>query len=329
MSTADDSNKAGLEIVVGNNRGAATLDFTDGEAGTVKSSEVSGGGLDFEADGKVSRTGLGNREAGEVEPEDDLEDEDLGDDGDDKKPAEGEEPGADDKTEEETTEDDLGDFDPDNEETVSKFDAKFTVEGEGGGAEINQAAFSAEVDADLKAGGTGSLKPATYEYLKARFGVTKEYADSLIKGQLALRSQNEDAFYAKVGGAETYAKKLEWAKTGYTPAQKARFNAAVAAGGEEAADALDLLNAKYAAANKGAEDGDGKDVGKRPGIGIRRPASPKKSTTTSANPGGGTDLKPFADAEEHRKAQAEALKSGDKAKLDLVRKRLVKSTFWK
>lgn len=326
MSTADD--KSGLEIVVGDNKGAATLDFMDGKAGTVKSSEVSGAGLDFEADGKVSRTGLG-KGAAEAEPEDDLEDEDLGD-GDKK-----EEPAADDKAEEEETAegegDDLGEFDPDNEEVVSKFDAKFTTEVEGGGVEINSAAFSAEVDVDLKAGGTGALKPATYEYLKARFGVSKDYADSLIKGQLALRAQNEDAFYAKVGGAETYAKKLEWAKTGYTPAQKARFNAAVAAGGEEAADALDLLNAKYAAAtSKGTEEGgDGKDVGKRPGIGIRRPASPKKSTTTSANPGGGTDLKPFADAEEHRKAQAEALKSGDKAKLDLVRKRLVKSTFWK
>lgn len=293
--------------------GSESLDADRDGKGKVKTTDDAGEGMDFEADGSVSRTGLDKSKPKEGTGGEDGDD--AGDEGD---------------ATEETSEqpEDLGDWDPDNAETAEKFDARYFKSTDDGSSELNMDAFASEVAANAaKEEGTPVLNEATYGWLKDRMGVSKDYADSIIKGQIALRKQAEDDFYGRVGGKEVYDAKLAWAKDNYTADQKTRFNAAVQKGGAEAEEAIELLNTRWEKAGNKAP-GAKRDAGRK-GVPPRRAVSPGKTTTSAENPGGGGGLKPFADADEHRHAMAEAQRSGDKAKIALVRKRLAASTFWK
>lgn len=295
--------------------GSTSLDADRSGKGTVKENEDPGSGLDFDQDGGVERTGLDKLDA-------DLGDEEGG---------EGDEPNTEETSEEKEagSPEDLGDWNADDEEVGKKFDERYFTEKDGSQL-LNMDALSVEVAANLaKEGGTAGLNAGTYGWLKDRLGVSKEYVDQIIAGQLAQREKNEEAFYSTVGGKDLYEAKLEWAKGVYTADQKARFNAAIKAGGDAAAEALELLNTRWEkAGNKAPEPKDG-DLPKRPGIGVRRPSSPAKTVSSAENPARNRGVEPFSNADEHRKALREAQRSGDKAKIADVRKRLAASTFWR
>ncbi|WP_269929948.1 hypothetical protein [Aminobacter sp. HY435] len=303
-----------LELSVGGG-GADSLDAVRGGGNKVKSTEDGGQGIDFETDGSITATGLDKVKPKEENSEETTEEDNEGGD----KPSETEATEGDNS--------DLGEWDPENTEVGAKFDERYFKEG----SELNMDAFTTEVAANAaKEGGTPVLNEATYGWLKDRMGVSKTYADSIIKGQLALRQQNEDAFYTRVGGKEVYTQKQVWAKENYTPEQKARFNAAIKAGGSEAEEALELLNTRWEKAGNKAPEAKREEV--RKGLPTKRPASPAKTTQAAQNPGGTGNVKPFANGDEHRAALKEAQRAapGDRvAQLDLVRKRLAASTFWK
>lgn len=296
--------------------GSDSLDADREGKAKVKTTDDAGEGMDFEVDGSVNRTGLDKTTKKDTTSEVSDDDNATGDEQ---------------QQQDTTTEalEDLGAWDPDNAETAEKFDARYFKATDDGASELNMEAFSAEVAANAaKEDGTPALNEATYGWLKDRMGVSKDYADRIIKGQIALRQQSEDAFYKTVGGKATYEAKLEWAKGAYTPDQKARFNAAIQKGGTEAEEALELLNTRWEKAGNKAPGGVKREQTPK-GVPQRRPVSPAKTTTSAENPGGGGGVKPFADADEHRKAMGEAQRSGDKAKIALVRRRLAASTFWK
>lgn len=299
----------------------SSVELRSGEKPVVTNTANTEAGLEFDLDGEgTTATGVPGLKDGEEAPE-----------GSDK--PEGTEEATTGEAPEESAEapEDLGAWDPDNAEVATKFDERYFAKD---GSELNMAAFSSEVAANAaKEDGTPVLNEGTYGWLKDRMGVSKEAVDKIIAGQVALGAQNEDAFYKTVGGKEVYASKLDWAKRVYTAEQKARFNAAIDAGGDAAQEALELLNARWekagnkapATKQEGAEEEPAK---RRPGLPAKRAASPAKST--AAAPGGtAAAAAPFASADEHRKAMAEAMKSGDKSAMELVRKRLLASPWFR
>lgn len=293
------------------------IDLTRGEPkGKITSSVNTQAGVEFDAEG-VHRTGVNDLLDDPEEADQPEGGEEAPDDGD---KAEGDESAP------ESPPEDLGEWKADDPEVAAKFDERYFGKD---GTELNVSALSDEVAANLaKEDGKPVLNEGTYGWLRDRMGVSKEAVDRIIAGQVALRTQNEDAFYGVVGGKDLYAQKLEWAKGVYTPAQKERFNAAIAAGGEEAQEALELLNTRWEKAGNKAPDKPTTEQARKIGLPPKRPASPAK-TTAAATTGGGSDVKPFANADEHRKAMADAMKSGDKGQLDLVRKRLVASPWFR
>lgn len=305
-----------LDVSIGGG-GSDSLDTARGEGGNFTSTDDGGQGLDFDAGGNVTATGLDK--VTDKEPGSEVTTEET-----DKAVEDGEKVES---TEGDNT--DLGDWNAEDAEVAKKFDERYFTEKDGS-SELNMEAFSSEVAANAaKEGGTPVLNEATYGWLKDRMGVSKDYADSIIKGQLALHKENESAFYSRVGGKEVYEQKLAWAKEGYTPEQKARFNAAIKAGGPEAEEALELLNTRWEKAGNKAAPG-AKEEAPRKGLPPKRPASPAKSTQSAQNPGGSGNVQPFANADQHRAALKAAQQSGDsKTQLDLVRKRLAASNFWR
>jgi hypothetical protein len=181
---------------------------------------------------------------------------------------------------------DLGEWKQDDPEIVAKFEARyFTPEGQ-----LNQQALGAEFwEAYAKDPAKAELKPATYAFLKDTLGITKEFAQEIEKALVSQAKTNAFEFYGKFGGQERFQAAVKWGKGGgYTPAQKARFNAAMRAGGEEWSEAVEALMARYNRINPLPSGGDGKRRG--PPQGGRRQSSPARQAT-----GGGAEA-PSGDA---------------------------------
>jgi hypothetical protein len=318
--------------------GGTTSSVEDGKATTKKSDGLS---MEFDKDGAGELTGIGDGEDTEKAKE---------------KPQDGEE-GTEDKTEpakEETSEEasdapyePLPDY---TEETAAAYDERFIKKSDDG-EELNFDAIEAEIRANMaKAeGATERPNEGTYKFLKAKFGITKGVVDDHIEGKKLQAAEITKAFHEVTGGQDVWNDKLAWASSkdgkpgGYTKAQVDAFNAAMAKGGEAAAEQIELMNARFAKANPEYK-APGSDAAlvekiKREGpsaIGIkRRDASPKATAAEGAktqNSGGSTGAKPFANATEHREAMANIRKlpqAQQETEHLKVRARLAVSPWWR
>lgn len=183
---------------------------------------------------------------------------DLGDDDpEEKKPDDGEKPKPDGEGEGDDDDKDgdkpkpdgeaLPEFDAAKPEVVTAYDARF----KSADKNLNLEAFSAEWWANNAAEKPG-LNEGTYAYL-ATLGVTKEAAQQIEAGLVSKQSEVTNALYTQAGGKDNLTAAIEWAKAdgGYSPEQKARFNAAT--GGRDqvaASEAVDLLMVRFERASK-------------------------------------------------------------------------------
>lgn len=265
----------------------------------------------------------------------------------------GEKAAEDTPTEETPTEEaasDLPEWNPEDEAVSAAYDAKYVTTEEDGTPALNFEAFNEQYLKDRGANDDGSPKrdidAATREYLKHRFGISAKIIDAHIQGLQAQEREAVNIFHSQFAetpaeGKAIYDKMLAWGKENFTPAQRARYNAGMKAGGEEAMEQIELLKTRFITKNpaealnvtkKVLEDATTtttKQLGFKPGGKVRE-VSPAKSAT--ANGGTSRGPQPFANAEEHRKAQSAALKlpRGEVANaIADVRARLVASTFYK
>lgn len=108
---------------------------------------------------------------------------------------------------------------------------------------LNLADFSAEFAEK------GELSPESYKKLEAA-GIDKNTVDLYIEGQKALAVQFETSVKAEVGGDETYAQMVDWAKSNLSPSEINAFNAAVSSGNIDQAKLAVLgLQARYTSVN--------------------------------------------------------------------------------
>jgi hypothetical protein len=234
---------------------------------------------------------------------------------------------------------DLPDFEELTPEIEAQYVEKYTSTDEAGNPVLNLAAFNAEADkVRTKEDGTEyyDLNPGTRKYLKT-LGISDAIIDQHLAGYTAQKQVIADTFHSQFGsdakdGKANYDKMIAWAREGgFTPEQKARYNAAMQAGGEAAQDQIELLKTRYISKNPTAL-GEATPEQKRAQLGLRkdaRSASPQRSATsgkTSQAPAG------YANAEEHRVAQTEAMRMTGRertAALEEVHKKLQASTFWR
>lgn len=318
-------------IAIEDNPSSEVSSATIGEDGKVASREELSDGMamDFERDGSVRQRGGEPDESGS-----ETTDADAGDtDASDEAPADGLGDG-----DEEVV--DLPEYDPENAEVAEAYEKHFVKEVNGKPTLDIDGALGDEVYRNSqKEGGKPVLNDGTYAWLQDTFGVSREDADRHIAGRIALAQQQEQAFYSneRVGGKDRWEAVLKWGSENYKPEQKAKFNAALKAGGEEALEAIELLNAR---ADKGGfkfvpgkEGEEKKELNKTPeaakklGLKTRRPVSPEKTAGSSEPPRGGKAMGGFEDNNEYLAALKAA--KGDQAKENEVRKKLMASTFWK
>lgn len=296
-------------------------------AGTTTSLDAGGKAVSKSSDGvmlDVSDEGVEQKGINATQ----LETEDLTEEG---KAAAGEEDQGDsDKPDEEQKDKEAGeegaadaeplpDYDPANEEVAAKYDARFLKDDGEGAQVLNTEAIADEIRANMaKAeGATERPNEGTYKWLKDKLGITRDMVDNHIEGEKAKYLAAKAAMDEVTGGEEVWNAKIAWASTkedgkpgGYTKEQVARFNEAMKKGGADAAEQIELLNERYAKATGNA----GKAATTKPGIGVRRPASPQKSATTGANTqtGGAPSAKPFTTKADYDKelANLSHMKSG-------------------
>lgn len=318
--------------------GGTRVDTLDGSK-TVTSSDIGGTGMEFDKEGGAKRTGIeaafdGAGEADEQE-EKDIEaglkagdkEEDAGEEA--KKPEDKPEGEPDPNAPER-----LPDFDPETvtTEVLQAYEARYFTED----GKLNEDALAAVISANMaKEGGKPELGANEYAFLDKRLGLPKIIVDNYIEGAVALAARKEEAFNAYMGGPGAFDAMAEWASKSYTPEQKERFNTIMndkKVSEAEKQEQLDLLKSRFAAAGqkftppKKTEEATRKGPPPAP---VKRALSPPVSTSNSENAGGRAGPEPFKNADEHRKAQAAAIREGDKSKIDLVRKRLQASTFWR
>jgi len=198
---------------------------------------------------------------------------------------------------------DLGEYKADDPETVAKFDKRFINED----GTLNERAIGEEFWGDyanLKDGETGDLRPATRAYLKDTFKVSDAFIDQTRDGLVALQVQRDTEFANKFGGKEAVTAAIAWAKGGgYTPEQRARFNALQKEGGEAFSEAVELLISRHGAASGG------KAQGSREGLPGRRQSTPARQATKTATPGGSTNAQGlFQTKAEYQEAWTQSLR---------------------
>lgn len=174
----------------------------------------------------------------------------------------------------------LPEFDPNNAEVYDKYDARYLKED----GSLNEDAVGAEFWANFAKSEDkkefGHLPENTYKYFEDRFAVSREFIHRIERGLVADAQKQSAAFFERVGGQERYNAALDWArKGGYSKAQRDRYNALAAKGGEEFTDAVDALMARYERANPSAA--------RKPGPRDRRRSSPERSVTTGSAVGTG------------------------------------------
>ncbi|MCC5780541.1 hypothetical protein H7H48_15880 [Nitratireductor sp. B36] len=193
---------------------------------------------------------------------------------------------------------DLGDFDPEDEEVVGKFDAKYLLED---GSLDAEGALSKEFFANQEKGIEG-LNESTYAYLASK-GINKATvkqveAMAATNAEAAKKSVSSDdmKLMSAVGGPDALKAALSWGKQGgYDEAAQKRFNK-IMNGKDFAAkqDAVEALMARYQKANP-----------------PEKPRLPARDATKGQGKRT-TGLKPFASREEYRKAR-DAAESNPKA----------------
>lgn len=276
-----------------------------------KSSDGAGTSVDLE-DGKVSvKTGFGEEKEEEGD-ETKTEEGSKGEGGEEGESGDSE--GGED-TEESGDEslEDLGEYDPASDEVVSKFDAAYRKDD----GSLNVERISKEWAANAaKNEGDGTLNEGTYAYLQDQLGIPKEYVKDIEAGLVARGAQMVNAMHERAGGKETFDAALEWGrKGGYTKAQRDRFNKVLASGDQEAInDAIDALVVRH-----------GKATGRRTPQ-QRRPASPQRDVTRTAAQ---TGVEGYPDYADYQKEFRAARKDNDQEKLNMVRKRLKASHWYK
>lgn len=252
----------------------------------------------FEGEKVTTTTGLGGSAA---DPEESLEEELEGE-------AEGtaEADGGEEGGEEAGELEDLGEYDPTNEETISKFDARYVQED---GTLDVRGSLSREFWANAEKGVDG-LNEATYAYLKDRFGVDKDTVKDIEAAQKAQLAASQNVVHERFGGKEKFEAAMEWArKGGYTKAQRDRFNAITKSNDPLAVDeALTALQARFEKANPSTT--------KAP---ERRPVRPARDVTSAATR---RTIEPYASRDEWAKDFREARDSGSDSRLAEVRRRL-------
>ena len=143
-----------------------------------------------------------------------------------------------------------GDFKADDPETVAKFDKAFKSDT----GTLNMNALSQQWWANYAASGDakqGHLDDNAYAYLESQFGLDRATVQNFEQAQVALNEKNEGGLHEVAGGADAFAAMVEWGRAGgYSEAQRKSFNDAIAAGGQRAQEAVELLSSRYQAANK-------------------------------------------------------------------------------
>lgn len=303
----------GLDVAVSDEGSSSAVAGDESSAG-VKTGRDSQG-VEFNNDGTVKPTGIdGVKEW--ADKEEDAEDDTTAT----------ETSKEDSKSEDAGAPEDLGDYNSEDPEVVSKFEARYFKDDGENGQVLNTDAFNEELAANLAADPENfNINASSRKFLKDRLGISDALIDNHLKGIKAQTEVNDAAFYATptVGGKEAYEAKLAWGKENYTPAQKEKFNAAIKAGGDSALEAVELLALRYASANK--DEGQAGDQ-KVPAKSLGRPVSPKKDVTSSATAGRSAGVEPFASADDHRKALKAAKNDAER---DVVRKRLRVSPWFK
>ncbi len=180
-------------------------------------------------------------------------------------------------------------FKADDPEVVAQFDKAFKDEN----GKLNLVALSTQWWANAQASedGKGHLTPATYDYLDS-LGIPPELVKQVEANQQAANATAAQNLYARAGGKANLDAAIAWAvKDGsYNETQKAAFNRAIAAGGNTAEDAIDLLMSRHEKATK------------------RNSTSPRKSAGEQASAGeaSGAEADVFSTREEWLAARKEA-----------------------
>lgn len=330
MAGEDDNTNAGappdptfggrLEIGLGAGR-VTTADYQGDEA-NLKDGTSDGLGLDLSDEG-VKQTGIeANRKESGEEKEEPTDDATASEDAEKPKAEKAELDGAEGEGEVEAELPALPTFEAGNEEVVASYDERYLkADPDGGdGKVINLEAFTPELEANLK-DGKATINEDSYAYLKAKFGISRDAVDMHIKQVIADSAEKDKVFFNHVGGVEAWNSQAKWASENYTPAQKAAFNKAMRAGGQDAVDQLDLLKSRF-------ERGGGKieKVAEEPAKKEKRPASPQKSAS-GGTASGGPAAQPYADQKEYRVALGAA--GEDEAKRREVNRRLNASPWFK
>ena len=193
----------------------------------------------------------------------------------------------------------LGEWKADDPEVAAKYEARyFTKEGK-----LNLQSVTTEFWSNAKEGKPGTLHEDTYKFLEDTLGVTKDAAKAIEAGLVAQQAQDNSKFWQRVGGKARYGAALEWGKSTYNEADKARFNKAITGGDLGARDdAIDALLARYDRANPSQAKP------ARRGPPQRRQASPERSVSTTASPAtGGGVAAPYGSQAEYTTAFNKAI----------------------
>jgi len=181
---------------------------------------------------------------------------------------------------------DLGDFDPDSEESVAAYDTEFLKED---GLLDLEGAVADRYNANIAAGKDG-VDEGTYKYLESK-GISRETVKQVeaMRANQDKQSGNSEDFklMEAAGGPDVLGAALAWGKeAGYSKAEQKRFNDISKGKDFEAKrDAVDALVARYNKANPKAGRPTTPRRDATQGQGVRKPA-----------------LKKFANREEYRKA---------------------------
>lgn len=94
---------------------------------------------------------------------------------------------------------------------------------------------------------TGKLSDASFEAL-AKIGLSREYVETYIAGQVALAAAREGEAFSLAGGAEQYAAMIKWAGANLQPEAISAFDTAVMGTKAQMQQAITSLRAQYTAA---------------------------------------------------------------------------------
>lgn len=206
-------------------------------------------------------------------------------------------------------------FDPAKADVVEDYNKRFLNDD----GSFNETNLTQDWQANAKFDKNGKLEqsgltPSTLAYLGTK-GITPAMAAQVEQGQLALVQQHYAHITTLAGGKENYDKAIAWARA--NKYDSARFNAALAKGGQDADDAVTLLMTRFKAATpKGRGVVPARTVGANAGA--------------QGGPSGGDNggVQPYANYAEYQKDFRAAQREGDQQKLALNRARLKASPFY-